>query len=141
MQLTKKASYGLIAAFELAQSSDRACLSAASIAERYGLPVPFFEKILHELKRAGVVRSKQGRGGGYLLARASREISVRQVLEALDESLDLVGCLGTGDCCELTDICPTKPAWNLINRRFLGLLDSLTLADLGHPGYEDKSHA
>ena len=141
MQLTKKASYGLIAACELARSDDRACLSAASIAQRYGLPVPFFEKILHELKRAGVVQSRQGRGGGYLLARESGDISVRQVLEALDESLDLVGCLGSGDCCELTDICPTKPAWSLINQRFLGLLDSLTLKDLGHPTSEDTSHS
>ena len=140
MQLTKKASYGLIAAFELARSEEHACLSAASIAERYGLPVPFFEKILHELKRAGVVQSKQGRGGGYLLARTAGDISVRQILEALDESLDLVGCLGSGDCCELTDICPTKPAWSLINRRFLGLLDSLTLADLDHSPIGDTDH-
>ena len=140
MQLTKKASYGLIATFELARSGEEVCLSAASIANRYGLPVPFIEKIMHELKRAGLVDSKQGRGGGYFLAQPARETSVRSVLEALDESLDLVGCLGSGECCELTDICPTKPAWGLINGRFLHLLDSLTLSDLGHSSSEDSTH-
>lgn len=137
MQLTKKASYGLIAASELARSGADACLSAAAIADRFGLPAPFVEKILHELKQSGLVASKQGRSGGYTLSRPAEEITLRHVLEALDESLDLVGCLGTGECCELTEICPTKPTWTLINDRFLRLLDSLSLADLEHPAEED----
>ena len=130
MQLTKKASYGLIAAFELARSSDSTPLSASSIAQRYSLPVPFVEKILHRLRQSGLVVSRQGRSGGYTLAKDPKHISVRHVLEALDESLDLVGCLGTDTCCDLTDICPTKPAWGVINRRFHALLDALSLEDL-----------
>jgi Rrf2 family iron-sulfur cluster assembly transcriptional regulator len=130
LQLTKKASYGLIAAFELARSSDSMPLSASSIAQRYALPVPFVEKILHRLGQSGLVESRQGRSGGYALAADPKEISVRQILEALDESLDLVGCLGTDTCCDLTEICPTKPAWSVINRRFHALLDALSLEDL-----------
>lgn len=131
MQLTKKASYGLIAAFELARSPDGRPMSASSIAGRYDLPIPFVEKILHQLRRSGLVDSRQGRSGGYVLARPPRAVSVKQVLEALDESLDLVGCLGTEACCDLTSICPTKSSWGTINRRFHDLLDSLTLEDLG----------
>ena len=130
MQLTKKASYGVIAALELARSPDATPISAGSIAERYGLPAPFVEKILHRLKQSGLVASTQGRGGGYTLAEDPRRISVRRVLESLDESLDLVGCLRTDSCCELTDVCPTKPAWGMINHRFHALLDSLSLDDL-----------
>ena len=133
MQLTKKASYGLIAIFELAQSPGAQPVPASSIAGRYELPVPFVEKILHRLKRSGLIDSKQGRAGGYVLAKAPAEVSVRQVLEALDESIDLVGCLGADACCELTSICPTKSAWGMINRRFHALLDSLTLEDLRQP--------
>jgi Rrf2 family protein len=133
LQLTKKASYGLIAAFELAGSSDSAPLSASSIAQRYSLPIPFVEKILHRLRQSGLVVSRQGRSGGYALADDPSRISVRQVLEALDESLDLVGCLGTDACCDLTEICPTKPAWGVINRRFHALLDALSLEDLHNP--------
>ncbi|MGB2982476.1 MAG: Rrf2 family transcriptional regulator [Candidatus Bipolaricaulia bacterium] len=130
MHLTKKASYGLIAAFELARAPGSKPLSASSIAARYDLPAPFIEKILHRLRQSGLVVSRQGRSGGYALAEAPREISVRRVLEALGEPLDLVGCLGPSECCDLTDICPTKPAWSMINHRFHALLDSMSLDDL-----------
>ena len=132
MNLTKKSSYGLIAALELAHASCIGPQSATSIAEQYSLPVSFIEKILHELRHAGLVGSKQGRTGGYFLARAPEDISVRDVLEALGESLDLVGCLKSGSHCDLTDCCPTKGAWRHIDNRFKGLLDSLSLQSLLH---------
>ncbi len=130
MQLTKKSSYGLIAALELANDPEEGPLSASAIADRYSLPHSFVEKILHQLKQAGLVSSTQGRRGGYRLATPPDRITVRQVLEALDESLDLVGCLGPGTPCELTQICPTKSAWERIDQRFKEMLDSLSLGDL-----------
>jgi len=140
MQLTKKASYGLIAAFELARSADSKPLSASAIAGRYDLPAPFVEKILHRLMQSGLIVSRQGRGGGYTLAEDPGRVSVRRVLEALDESLDLVGCLGEGDGCGLTEICPTKSAWGMINRRFHALLEDLSLEDLHAPQSGDEGH-
>jgi len=130
VQLTKKSSYGLIATLELAGEAAEGPLSASAIADRYSLPHSFVEKILHQLKQAGLVSSTQGRKGGYRLARSPHRITVRQVLEALDESLDLVGCLGSGTPCALTQICPTKGAWERIDRRFKEMLDSLSLGDL-----------
>jgi Rrf2 family protein len=130
MNLTKKSSYGLIAAMELAQAASETPRSASNIAEHYALPVSFIEKILHELRHAGLVRSKQGRSGGYYLARPPEDISVRDVLEALGESLDLVGCLTSESHCELTHCCPTQGAWRHIDTRFKGLLDSLSLKSL-----------
>ena len=139
MNLTKKSSYGLIAALELAAASDVSPQSATSIAERYSLPVSFIEKILHELRHAGIVNSKQGRTGGYYLSRSPEDISVRDVLEALGESLDLVGCLNSESHCDLTDCCPTKGAWRHIDNRFKGLLDSLSLQSLLHSEQLDFS--
>ena len=139
MNLTKKSSYGLIAALELADSSEDSPQSAASIAEQYSLPVSFIEKILHELRHAGIVSSKQGRTGGYYLSRSPEIISVRDVLEALGESLDLVGCLTSESHCNLTDCCPTQGAWRHIDTRFKGLLDSLSLQSLLHSGELDFS--
>ena len=131
MQLTKKSSYGLIAALELAgEAAEGPLLSASAIAGRYSLSHSFVEKILHQLKRAGLVTSTQGRKGGYRLARSPHRITVRQVLEALGESLDLVGCLGPGTPCGLMQICPTKGAWERIDQRFKEMLDSLSLGDL-----------
>ena len=139
MNLTKKSSYGLIATLELADASDSAPRSAISIAERYSLPVSFIEKILHELRHAGLVSSKQGRAGGYFLARSPGDISVRNVLEALGESLDLVGCLKPSSHCELTDCCPTKGAWQHIDRQFKSLLDSLSLQSLLYSNLESPN--
>ena len=130
MQLTKKSSYGLIAALELAGEAAAGPLSASTIAGRYSLPLSFVEKILHQLKQAGLVWSTQGRKGGYRLARSPHRITVRQVLEALGESLDLVGCLGPGTPCKLAQICPTKGAWKRIDQRLKEMLDSLSLGDL-----------
>jgi len=130
VHLTKKASYGLIAAYELARNRSDRPVSAAAIARRYSLPLPFVEKIMHRLKRAGLVESRQGRSGGYTLVDPAAEVSIRRILEGLDESLDLVSCIGPDSICSMTDICPTKTAWGTINRGFIELLDSLTLADL-----------
>jgi len=139
VQLTKKASYGLIAAVELARAPAGTPRSAAWIADRYDLPVAFIEKILHQLRQAGLVASRQGRGGGYTLPVEARRVSVRRVLEALGEGLDLVDCLGQATSCRLTGVCPTKDAWRTINDRFRELLDRISLDDLrgGTPTLDD----
>jgi Rrf2 family iron-sulfur cluster assembly transcriptional regulator len=130
MQLTKRASYAVIAATELARVTDGKPLPAATIASRYGLPSAFVEKILRELKIAGLVDSRKGCCGGYVLHAAPGEVSLRSVLEAVHEPLDLVRCLSPESNCEITTICPTKTAWHRINVRLRDLLDSLCLSDL-----------
>jgi len=130
VHLTKKASYGLIAVCELARNRSDRPVSAAAIARRYSLSPSFVEKIMHRLSQAGLVDSRKGRGGGYTLAHPAAEVSVRRILEGLDESLDLVSCIGPDSICDLTDICPTKAAWGRINRGIIELFDSLTLEDL-----------
>lgn len=131
MHLTKKASYGLIAAIELASNGDAGPISARAIAEKYTLPTPFVEKILTELRAAGVVKARKGRRGGYALAVSPERLSLRRILEALGESLDLVSCSRPGELsCQLLYVCPTKDVWRTIDERFKALLDSLSLADL-----------
>lgn len=130
MQLTKKASYGLIATVELARAPEGTSRSAVWIAERYDLPVAFIEKILHQLKQAGVVGSRQGRGGGYVLRVSPERLSIRCVLESLGESLEIVDCLDGETSCRLTGVCPTQGAWRTINDRFRDLLDRISVADL-----------
>ena len=131
MHLTKKSSYGLIAAIELASKKDPGPVSAGSIAKKYGLPVPFVEKIMGELRAAGIVKSRKGRRGGYTLAVAPENVSLRRILEALGESLDLVRCVRADDAtCQLLYVCPGKDIWGAIDERFKELLDSLSLADL-----------
>ena len=131
MQLTRKASYGLIAVVALARRDETTPVPAGTIATDYGLPAPFLEKILHEMKRAGLVRSRAGRGGGYILARPAESVSVRDVLQALGEPIDLVQCLDPASAtCRIAGCCPTQRTWHSINGRFRELLASLSVADL-----------
>ena len=130
MQLTKKAGYGLIASLELAANIGRDPISASAIAEKYRLPVPFVGKILHQLKSAGLVSAQQGRGGGYMFSKDPSKVSLREVLEALGESLDLVGCINVNADCLLASVCPTKTVWKELDSRFKGLLESLSLSEI-----------
>ncbi len=130
MQLTKKAGYGLIASLELAANIGRDPISASAIAEKYKLPLPFVGKILHQLKSAGLVSAQQGRGGGYTFSRDPSKVSLRQVLEGLGESLDLVGCIDVKSDCLLAPVCPTKKVWEDLDRKFKGLLESLSVGEI-----------
>ncbi len=130
MQLTKKASYGLILVLEFARLPANESLSAASVAQRCSLPPAFVEKILHRLRTAGLLESRQGRAGGYSLRVRPPELSVRRVLESLDEPIELVPCLGEAPRCEHVATCPTKKAWGRISGRLAELLDSLSVDDL-----------
>ncbi len=131
MHLTKKSSYGLIAMIELVSNRGAGPISARAIAEKYALPVPFVEKILTELRAAGIVRARKGRRGGYIVEINPEKLSLRRILDALGESLDLVSCIRPGEAsCQLLSVCPTKDVWRTIDDRFKALLDSLSLADL-----------
>lgn len=130
MQVTKKAGYGLIASLELAANIGRDPISASAIAEKYRLPVAFVGKILHQLKSAGLISAQQGRGGGYTFSEDPAKVSLRQVLEALGESLDLVGCVEMNSDCSLASVCPTRKVWKELDSKFKGLLESLSVAEI-----------
>ena len=78
----------------------------------------------------GLSRHNREGAGGYTLIDDPMTISIKKVLESLDESLDLVGCITANSECHLTAICPTRFAWGKIDQRFKELLDSLSLQDL-----------
>ena len=88
------------------------------------------EKIMQELKSAGLIAATHGRGGGYSLDRTPSRISVREVIEALEGPVALVTCLDPSLKCLIEDGCPTSGFWMLINERFEEALGATTLADL-----------
>jgi len=108
----------LIALLELARIPLSALLSASAIADKYALPSRFLEKILHQLKEAGLVTTRKGRCGGYTLAADLETVSIRRVLHALDESLDLVDCIGPVPDCQLAEICPVRTALEQLNQGY-----------------------
>jgi Rrf2 family iron-sulfur cluster assembly transcriptional regulator len=108
--------------------------SVRDIAERTGLPQPYLEQILLALKGAGLVRSKRGVGGGYVLARAPSEIRLSEIVSAVDGPISL-GDFGEphqDGACNHEGQCVLIAVWNLAGEYMREHLDSYTLASVAH---------
>lgn len=97
MKVSLRSTYGIMAAVDLATQSIDSPIQAKSIAKRQGIPARFLEQVLHAMKRAGLVTSLRGAQGGYVLSKKPSDMSVADILEALDGPLNHLasGNLGT----------------------------------------------
>jgi Rrf2 family protein len=133
--LSKKSKYGLKALLELAAESGQRPVHAAELAERQGLPRKFLEAILLELKRHGLLHSKKGRGGGYVLTRKPGDITIGQVIRVLDGPLALTPCVSRTayrrcDECLDEETCGIRLAMKEVRDATAHILDNTTLAGL-----------
>ena len=133
--LTKKSKYGLKAMLMLAEESGQGPVLVADLADRQRLPKKFLEAILLELKRHGLLHSKKGRGGGYLLSRGPDAITVGQVIRALAGPLALVPCVSQTaymkcDECQDEKTCGVRLAMKDVRDATADILDHMTLAGL-----------
>jgi len=133
--LSKKSKYGLKALLELASDTDHGPMQASELAERQGLPRKFLEAILLELKRHGLLHSKKGRGGGYVLTRKPGDITIGQVIRVLDGPLALTPCVSQTayrrcDECLDEETCGIRLAMKEVRDATAHILDNTTLAGL-----------
>ncbi len=133
--LTKKGKYGLKALIYLARLEPGDLALINTIAETNQIPKKFLEAILSDLKKAGVVHSKKGKGGGYFLARSPEQIHIGQVIRALDGPLAPIACASHNffqkcDDCVDEDTCAVRLTMLNVRNAISGVLDSQTLADL-----------
>jgi len=98
MRLTTKGRYAVTAMVELALNQDKGRISLAEIAERHGISQSYLEQLFASLRRRGLVDGTRGPGGGYRLARRRTDISVADVIDAVDESVDATRCGGKRNC-------------------------------------------
>ena len=127
--LSKLADYGVIVASHLALEPERQ-LNAAVIAAETHLPQATVAKVLKALARAGVVTAVRGAAGGYRLARPAIEISLAEVVAAIDGEIGVTQCSVHVPRCERTNFCPTRPHWQRINAAVGNALAAITLADM-----------
>src|SRR3954469_8853751 len=131
MRVSAKADYALRAAAELAAAA-AGPMKAERISDAQDIPIKFLESILLELKHAGIVRSQRGPDGGYALARAANEISLADVIRAVDGPLANVrgdrpeNVKYTGAAASLTDV------WIAVRASLRSVLESTSVADLAH---------
>ncbi len=132
MKLSTKGRYGLRAMIDLARYSEEEPVSISSIAARQDISERYLEQLVGMLKKAGLVRSIRGAAGGYVLARGTGEISVGDVLRALEGSLEPVRCAAfySEEGCTAADGCVTKYVWQKINESINDTVDHMMLDEL-----------
>jgi Rrf2 family transcriptional regulator, cysteine metabolism repressor len=138
MMFSTKAEYGIRVMVELARRAGEEPIPLAEIAERGGLPLAYLEHLVARLRKAGLVTSRRGSRGGYLLARPPEEITMAEVVEALEGSIAPIECIsqsadGSIVCAresERDHVCPTKLLWTRVRMSIIGTLRETTLADL-----------
>jgi len=143
MMFSTKAEYGVRVMVELARRAGEegaggAPISLAEIAEHDGMPLAYLEHLVARLRKAGLVDSRRGPRGGYLLARSPTEITMAEVVEALEGSIAPIECIsqasdGSIVCSRESDpghVCPTKLLWTRVRGAIVRTLQDTTLADL-----------
>ena len=129
-KLSRMTDYGVVLLSSMAQRPD--CLSTApDLADRTMLPAPTVAKILKALAKGQVIVATRGAQGGYSLARPADEITVAEIIAALDGPVALTACVdGSDDNCSVERLCPLAGGWNRINLAVKAALDEVSLADL-----------
>ncbi len=143
MKISTKGRYGLRALIDLAQYSEIEPVSISSIANRQDISERYLEQLMTLLKKAGIIKSIRGAGGGYVLAKDTSEISVGDVLRALEGSLEPVECatFKEEDTCAASDLCVTKYVWQRINESINRTVDEISLKQLVEEGRSKKAAA
>jgi Rrf2 family protein len=132
MKLSTKGRYGLLAMVDLAVYSKENHISLKSISERLEMSDNYLEQLIALLKKGHLVESKRGAQGGYALAKDPKDITIGDILRALEGSLAPTQCTCEDKHykCTIASRCVTKPVWEKLRDGINQVVDSITLADL-----------
>ncbi len=129
MRLTTKGRFAVTAMVDLAMRQTRGPVTLAAISERQHISLSYLEQLFGRLRRARLVSSVRGPGGGYNLAQPAQSVSVADIIVAVDEPLDATQCGGKENCHD-DRRCMTHDLWARLNEKMHDYLASVTLADL-----------
>ncbi|MDX1914310.1 MAG: Fe-S cluster assembly transcriptional regulator IscR [Methylophilus sp.] len=129
MRLTTKGRFAVTAMLDLALFEADKPVTLAGISERQSISLSYLEQLFSRLRRQGLVTSVRGPGGGYRLAKSHQEISVSDIITAVDELIDATQCGGNENCHE-DGPCMTHDLWTSLNNKILEYLSGVSLADM-----------
>ncbi|MEO8401634.1 MAG: SUF system Fe-S cluster assembly regulator [Gammaproteobacteria bacterium] len=132
LRISKLTDYATVILSFLALDPDRIA-SATALAEKTHLSIPTVSKILKILSEAGLVESFRGTGGGYKLARDAREITIAEIVTAIEGSLAMTECCAYENNCAIDSLCAIKENWKIINKIILTALGGVTLSEMTKP--------
>ncbi len=129
MKLTSKGRYAVTAMLDVTIHGTDEPVSLADISERQGISLSYLEQLFSKLRKYGLVNSIRGPGGGYRLGKCSAQITVADVISAVNESVDATRCQGKGNC-QGGEQCLTHSLWEGLSERIKEFLKNITLAEL-----------
>ena len=129
MKLTTKGRYAVTAMLDVAMHSRERPVALADVSERQHLSLSYLEQLFSRLRRQGLVSSVRGPGGGYRLGRSAEEITVADIILAVDEPVDVTRCGGKGNC-HRNSRCLTHDLWTELSHKLQDFLSARTLADV-----------
>lgn len=132
MQITRQADYAVRAVLYLSGLDNRRRAPTSEIAQIQHIPPSFLAKIVSQLSVAGVVQTSRGARGGVSLARAANEISLLEVVEAIDGPIMLNECVFDANACVFGDDCPVQDVWCNAQKTLVKTLSGTTFAALAH---------
>lgn len=130
MKLTMKGDYGLRAMLDLAAYYGQGPIESADIASRQCVPVQYLDQILMTLRKEGLVKSVRGPKGGHMLARSPAQITMAQVLQAIEGYVPPMECLPNPGFCQLSPGCALREVWQKVDEMTQQLLMSTTIEEL-----------
>lgn len=129
LQLTRDGEYAVRALLHLASLPEGAISLVDDISAAQGVPRSYLSKILQQLRKVGLVRSRRGAKGGFMLARPAAEITLLETIEAVEGPINLNICL-SGDGCGHDDTCPVHPVWREAQKKLRAVLKGKNMAQL-----------
>lgn len=130
LRLSTKGQYGVRAMFEIAKGWPERPTTIRQISERQDVSVAYLEQILNTLRRAGLVASIKGPGGGYVLSREPSDIAIGEILGELEGPVAITSCLDPDEGCSRVETCVTHLLWRSLGEKIEGFLFTITLKDL-----------
>ncbi len=130
MRLTTKGRFAVTAMVDLAMRGGKTPVTLAAISERQKISLSYLEQLFGKLRRNRIVESVRGPGGGYFLARTGSQISIAEIVVAVDEPLDATKCGGNGDCHGENHPCLTHDLWMGLNEKIYSYLEEISLQQL-----------
>ncbi len=130
MKLSTKSRYGTRAMIDIATNGHRGNTMLKDISERQAISPKYLDHILSSLRKAGLIKNVRGKGGGYFLSRPADTITLKEIFNAVEDSLAPVPCVENTDTCGKTDVCSSRDVWVKIKDAIENVLEETTLQEL-----------
>lgn len=130
MQITRQADYAVRAVLHLARMGNTERAATSTVAKEQNIPPSFLAKIISQLSIAGLLHTSRGARGGVTLAREPQDITLLEVVEAIDGPIQLNECVGNDGLCTFEEDCPIRPVWCNAQEELVQRLKSTNFAQL-----------